>query len=243
MTLDEILPDLRRQAADVRHAETGVWAAAVLRERISAGQLAPGAKLSEEALSEVLGVSRNTLREAFATLAAEHIVTRIPNRGVFVTLPTADGVREIYRARRILEPAALLWGSDLDTGDLHAAVGRAGAARAAGDVAAMASANQDFHAGVVALAQSARLNQQMAHVLAEMRLVFHSMAVDPGFHAPYIDVNARMLELFEAGERAEAAALMVNYLAEAEHQVLTAQRAARGESAQARRNRVGDYLK
>ena len=109
MTLEDILTDLRQQSAEVRHAETGTWVASVLRERIAAGQLAPGAKLAEEALGEVLGVSRNTLREAFSTLAAEHVVTRIPNRGVFVAQPTADDIREIYRVRRFLEPAALLW--------------------------------------------------------------------------------------------------------------------------------------
>ena len=222
MTLDEILPDLRRQSADVRHAETGLWAASMLRERISAGQLAPGAKLSEEPLCEVLGVSRNTLREAFATLARERVVTRIPNRGVFVTRPTADDIREIYRVRRFLEPAALAWSIEPKTDALHAAIARARVARRAGSVPGMASANQDFHAGVVALAGSERLNVQMAQVLAEMRLVFHSMVADPLFHAPYVDENADMLERFEAGKRSEAAALMVAYLECAERQLLEA---------------------
>ncbi|MDJ0351014.1 GntR family transcriptional regulator [Cryobacterium sp. PH29-G1] len=222
MTLDEILPDLRRQSADVRHAETGLWAASMLRERISAGQLAPGAKLSEEPLCEVLGVSRNTLREAFATLARERVVTRIPNRGVFVTRPTADDIREIYRVRRFLEPAALAWSIEPKTDALHAAIARARVARRAGSVPGMASANQDFHAAIVALTGSERLTQQMTQVLAEMRLVFHSMEDDPLFHAPYIDDNAVILDTFEAGERAAAAALLVDYLHGAEQQLLAA---------------------
>ena len=222
MTLDEILPDLRRQSVDVRHAETGLWAASMLRDRISAGQLAPGAKLSEEPLCEVLGVSRNTLREAFATLAGEHVVTRIPNRGVFVARPTADDIREIYRVRRFLEPAALTWSTASTTDALHAAIARARAARRAGSGSGMASANQDFHAGIVALTGSDRLNAQMTQVLAEMRLVFHSMVADPLFHAPYIDDNAVILEQLEAGDRPAAAALMVDYLRRAEQQLLEA---------------------
>ena len=222
MNLDEILPDLRRQSLDVRHAETGLWAASMLRDRISAGQLAPGAKLSEEPLCEVLGVSRNTLREAFATLAREHVVTRIPNRGVFVTRPTDDDIREIYRVRRFLEPAALTWSAESNTDALHAAIARARVARSAGSVPGMASANQDFHAAIVALTESDRLNLQMTQVLAEMRLVFHSMVADPLFHAPYIDENAVILERFEAGERSTAAALMVDYLRHAEAQLLEA---------------------
>lgn len=226
MTLDEILSDLRRQTAGVRHAETGSWVASVLRDRIGAGQLAPGAKLSEEALCDVLGVSRNTLREAFSTLAAEHIVTRIPNRGVFVSRPTADDIREIYRVRRFLEPAALLWTQQTDAPLLHAAVSRARKARAANSVAGMATANQDFHAAVVGLAGSERLSLQMDQVLAEMRLVFHSMAADPAFHEPYIERNAEILCLFEAGDRAGAVAALADYLDRAEERLLAAHAAA-----------------
>jgi DNA-binding GntR family transcriptional regulator len=226
MTLDEILSDLRRQTSGVRHAETGSWVASVLRERIGAGQLAPGAKLSEEALCDVLGVSRNTLREAFSTLAAEHIIARIPNRGVFVARPSADDIREIYRVRRFLEPAALLWTTQTDAPLLRAAVARARAARDANSVAGMATANQDFHAAIVALTGSERLTLQMDQVLAEMRLVFHSMAADPEFHAPYIERNAEIVGLFEAGDRAGAVSALGDYLDRAEARLLAAHAAA-----------------
>ncbi|MET0872118.1 MAG: winged helix-turn-helix domain-containing protein, partial [Paeniglutamicibacter terrestris] len=72
------------------HAHTGAWVAAVLRARIAEGQLLPGAKLSEQVISGELGISRNTLREAFGVLDQELIITRIPTRGVFVASPGAD---------------------------------------------------------------------------------------------------------------------------------------------------------
>ncbi|TFB53267.1 GntR family transcriptional regulator [Cryobacterium tagatosivorans] len=222
MTLEDILAELRLQREGARHAETGMWVASVLRERIAAGQLAPGSKLSEEALGEALGVSRNTLREAFSALAAEHVVTRIPNRGVYVARPSADDIREIYRVRRYLEPAALAWSPATDVTPLRLAVERSRAAREAGSVTGMADANQAFHAGVVELAGSERLTLLMKQVLAEMRLVFHSMAADPVFHAPYVEDNARIVELLGAGQRAEAAELMADYLRRAEAQLLAA---------------------
>ena len=222
MTLEETLAELRLQREGARHAETGMWVASVLRERIGAGQLAPGSKLSEEALGEALGVSRNTLREAFSTLAVEHVVTRLPNRGVYVARPTADDVREIYRVRRYLEPAALAWSPETDISVLRHTVERSRAAREAGSVAGMADANQAFHAGVVGLAGSERLTLLMEQVLAEMRLVFHSMAADPVFHAPYVEDNARIVELLDSGEHAEASALMTDYLRRAEEQLLAA---------------------
>ena len=72
--------------------QASAHAADRLRTMIADGALAPGAKLSEQALSGELGISRNTLREAFAMLAAENLVARLPNRGGFVTDPTADDV-------------------------------------------------------------------------------------------------------------------------------------------------------
>ena len=79
----------------------------LLRERISAGGLPPGTQLAEHAMAETLGVSRNTLREAFRLLAHEGLVVHRPHRGVFVhTLEAAD-VRDIYATRRLVECAAV----------------------------------------------------------------------------------------------------------------------------------------
>ena len=225
MTLAETLADLRHHTATARHAETGQWVSGVLRDRIAAGHLPPGTKLPEESLCDALGVSRNTLREAFATLSAERVVTRIPNKGVFVARPTADDIREIYRVRRYLEPGALaftpaqeLTSARLD--GLRRAVLRAQHARETGSVPGMAGANPEFHAGVVALAGSDRLDLLMAQVLAEMRLVFHSMADKATFHAAYVDDNARIIELLAAGRATDAAALLTGYLHRAETQLL-----------------------
>lgn len=102
------------RGSEAVHAHTAAWVVEVLRTKIAEGLLLPGAKLSEQALAQTFGISRNTLREAFTVLADEHIVTRIPNRGVLVASPGPDGVREIYRVRRILEPAAIRWASGID---------------------------------------------------------------------------------------------------------------------------------
>lgn len=222
MTFEAVLEELRQLAKGETHAHTGLWVSAQLRERISAGQLAPGTKLSEEALGDALGVSRNTLREAFTSLNAEHIIARIPNRGVFVARPSAEDVREIYRVRRYVEPAAILWQEPVPVDDLQAIVAEGQQARSRGDVAGMAAANQEFHRAVVARAGSGRLDALMAQVLAEMRLVFHAMGSDPAFHEPYLADNVRLIELMASGENAAAAEFMRQYLDRAEAQLLEA---------------------
>lgn len=209
-------------AGQATHAHTGAWVAAQLRQRISAGQLRPGAKLSEQSLSEALGVSRNTLREAFTVLAGESVVHRIPNRGVFVAAPGADDVREIYRVRRMIESAAVLWGevqpASLDK--LDTIIDRARAALAAGSVQGMADANQELHQGLVALSGSASLQELMERVLAEMRLVFHAMATTPDFHRHYVERNAALVAQIRAGRREKAVEELRSYLDGAEQELL-----------------------
>lgn len=62
-----------------------------LRQMLVEGRIAPGAKLNERELCEVLQVSRTPLREAIKMLAAEGLVELLPNRGaIAVELTEAD---------------------------------------------------------------------------------------------------------------------------------------------------------
>lgn len=62
-----------------------------LRQMLVENRIAPGAKLNERELSEVLHVSRTPLREAIKMLAAEGLVELLPNRGaIAVALNEAD---------------------------------------------------------------------------------------------------------------------------------------------------------
>lgn len=205
---------------EATHAHTGAWVASVLRTRIAEGQLRPGSKLSEQSLAQALGVSRNTLREAFTVLGNELILTRIPNRGVFVASPGMDDVREIYAVRRMIEPAALQWGPELNVPGLERIVKRARAALASGKIEAMADANQRFHEEVVRASGSAQLQELMTRVLAQMRLVFHAMSDAPDFHSHYVELNASLVDLLRAGERDQAAQALRGYLDTAETELL-----------------------
>ena len=62
-----------------------------LRQMLVEGRIAPGAKLNERELSELLAVSRTPLREAIKMLAAEGLVELLPHRGaIAVALSEAD---------------------------------------------------------------------------------------------------------------------------------------------------------
>lgn len=204
------------------HAETASWAADRLRERIARGRLLPGEKLPEQSLADELGLSRNTLRVAFTQLQGEGLVDRIPNRGVFVARPTAEDVREIYRVRRVVEPAAVRWGAlpDAAVSRMEGIVATARQARDARDVPAMAAANDALHREVVAMTGSETLGEVMHRVMARTRLVFLGMANVPGFHSHYVDGNAALVKLLRAGDREAAADGLRHYLDAAEAELL-----------------------
>ncbi|MEU1619764.1 GntR family transcriptional regulator [Streptomyces sp. NPDC005722] len=196
--------------------------AAVLRTRISEGRLPPGGKLAEDVVAGALGVSRNTLREAFRLLTHEKLLVHELNRGVFVRVLTAADVADIYRVRRVVE-CSVIRGLGAGPYDLSAAADAvAEGERAAGGArwVELGTADIHFHQALVDLARSPRLTGLMTGVLAELRLAFHTMDDPREFHEPYLDGNREILAALEAADPAGAELLLTSYLDRAEAQLL-----------------------
>ncbi|MYL23495.1 GntR family transcriptional regulator [Vreelandella massiliensis] len=66
-------------------------------------RLKPGARLREDALAEVFGISRTGIRKILQRLALEQLVTLTPRRGASVTRPTADEAKDVFDARQLVE--------------------------------------------------------------------------------------------------------------------------------------------
>ena len=195
-----------------------------VREKIVHGEFAPGQRLSEAALSDSLEISRNTLREAFRMLTKEGLLKHEPNRGVSVAVPSIAAIIDIYRVRRLIECQALAQAYPRHPARkrLREAVDKALRCRGEGDWRGVGTANMEFHKAIVALADSERLNDMFTHLLAELRLAF-GLLDDPEFlHAPYVDSNVKIIDLFEAGHPQEAAAALGDYLVHSERIVLAA---------------------
>ncbi len=65
-----------------------------LRAMIVSNDVAPGTRLNERELTELLGVSRTPLREAFKTLAAEGLIALMPNRGAMVSMLDRERIQQ-----------------------------------------------------------------------------------------------------------------------------------------------------
>ncbi|MEU4201511.1 GntR family transcriptional regulator [Streptomyces sp. NPDC039022] len=195
-------------------SSTAERVADILRDRITEGYFPPGARLSEESIGGALGVSRNTLREAFRLLTHERLLVHQLNRGVFVRIVTVADLDDIYRVRTLVECAAVR-----SLGEPPHPVGAMEAAVVAGETAFeerawrdLGTANLRFHQAVVGLAGSPRTDELMRGVLAELRLVFHVMDDPRRFHAPYLTRNRQILEELQAGNGAAAELLLESYL-------------------------------
>lgn len=193
-----------------------------LREKITQGEFAPGQRLSEQALSDSFGISRNTLREVFRMLTKDGLVKHSPNRGVFVAVPSIASIIDIYRVRRLIECQALAQAYPRHPAKkkMREAVERSTRCRDSGDWVGVGTANMAFHMAIVELADSERLNLLFAPVLAELRLAFGLLQDAEFLHAPYVDINIKILELAEAGEYARSAAALNDYLVNSERIVL-----------------------
>lgn len=78
-----------------------------LAEAVLDQRLAPGQRLREDELGQAFGVSRTRIRQVLIRLASEDLVTLVPNAGARVAEPTPDEAREVFGARRLIEPELL----------------------------------------------------------------------------------------------------------------------------------------
>lgn len=72
---------------------------------IAEHRLLPGARLVEDQLGEVFGVSRMRIRSVLHSLARDKVVTIHRNRGAAVAYPTVKEAKEVFAARRVIEVA------------------------------------------------------------------------------------------------------------------------------------------
>lgn len=222
MTGTDLVDVLAHAAASLHGATTAEQAAETMRRHIAAGALMPGTRLREEAVAAALGVSRNTVREAFRLLAHQRLVGHALHRGVYVRTLSAKDVRELFATRRLIQPlgidAALRDPALRDALDeqVHAAV----QAASAGDWTAVGTANMAFHLVMVTGCGSGHVTAMFEQVVAELRLAFLRMPDVQDLHEPYIDGNRRLVELLAADRRDAALAELAGYLDAAEQQLL-----------------------
>lgn len=201
----------------VKRAESlGAQVARVLRQRIVRGDLAPGTRITEEALAEEFDVSRGPIRDALTQLSFENLVEVQRPRGVYITGLTKDDVDQLYSLRGALEQLALSRAMRVDDASrwapMAAAVGRMGAAADAGDHAAFVTADLDFHSQIYALADHPRLEGAWSQYLPTFAALLEvTINHDEDLHESSGD-HFTLMDVMRTGTPAEASAVLAAHL-------------------------------
>ncbi|MBZ5738009.1 GntR family transcriptional regulator [Nocardioides mangrovi] len=199
-----------------------------LRRAVFDGELESGTPLREVALAESLGVSRPTVREALGILVAEGLAVREPNRGVAISTPEGDSVRDICRARWVLEGAGVRRWPDADETLRDAVrtslVAYTSAVRSGASYQELNERHLAFHVSLVGLTGSPRLVAMADSLMVELKLALAQVDRIRRNAHDQADSHTALVMLLERGDVTGAADFLERHLADAEASILDALR-------------------
>ncbi len=197
-----------------------------LRRSLFEGELDPGTPLREVALAAALGVSRSTVREALGMLVAEGLADRVPNKGTQVRRLDPEQVRDVCRARVVIETAGIRrWNeaSEALRDDVRRSL-QAFSELTGTDysAAAFTAAHLEIHRALSALTGSERLVAVAESLHAEVRLALAHVDRQRGNAAEQVHSHADLLSLLERSDLEAAADELAEHLGGAETSMMEA---------------------
>lgn len=181
-----------------------------MQELIISRQLAPGQHLVESELAEMLGVSRQPIREALQLLNSEGWVELRPGYGAFVHAPADTEVDQLLAVRSVLEGesarlAAQHAGAE-GVARLRQICGDGEAALAADDIDGMVAANAELHRAVTELSGNQVLLDFVMQVDRRVRWYYMPIARQRGKES--WQEHARLIDAIDKGDADRAARIM-----------------------------------
>lgn len=158
-------------ASAPRSADRKLAVAEILRQRILTMELAPGAALDEQALSEEFGLSRPPLRELMRQMAAEGYIELEANRAARVASMNYQSLRNFFLAAPLLYTAttklAALEATAAEIASLKAIQAQFRQAVSQGDVDSRVYYNDQFHLAIGKMAHNAYLLPSLNRLLID----------------------------------------------------------------------------
>lgn len=203
----------------IHRTSTSDQVADLIRQRVLSGEFSPGTRLPEVVLAQSMGISRNTLREGVGQLVAEGVLTRNVHKGVVVTAPTVQDVREIFTIRRLLEVEAVR-SSRTDLVDAISVIERdLEGALESGDYQTIVTLDLRFHKAIVDSLGNARLSAFFANTLAELRLALYRLDADEQSFS-WIEDHRAVRELLASRDRRGAVRILKAHLSATERELV-----------------------
>lgn len=187
-----------------------------LRELVVGGTYPPGTQLSEVDLAERFGVSRGPIREGLQRLVQEGLLRSEPHRGVFIPTMDEEDVRDIYRAREVIECAAVrivMSGSAVQSivASLRQIVAGLDEAHRQERWGRMAELDMRFHLELVRGAGSERLDRMYASLIDETRVLLN-LTTSYSSHEGLVSGHAAITDALASGDPVKAEATVHEHL-------------------------------
>lgn len=191
----------------------------LMYDKIVAGlteqRIPPGTRLREEKLAVLFEVSRTQVRKVLHRLELEGLVKREPNRGVTVVSPDQGETREIFEARRLIEPwvVARLCGHCSKRGvlGLRRIVRDEQLAHDAGDRRTAVRLSGEFHRALAAAAGNRAIAKSMDELTLRTCLAILANQAPTGA-ACRDDEHEKIVDAVARGDVKLASRLMVAHL-------------------------------
>lgn len=178
-------------------------------------RLPPGTKLSESALCEAFGVGRMRIRRCLLLLSSRDVVELHANRGAFVATPTAEQAREVFEARKALEPtiARLAVGraTEADIEMLERHLEAEHRAHDAGNRHEAIRLSGQFHLMLAQIAGNSVMQRMMKELVTRTSLIIGIFS-EPGLHNCRDDEHEKIAAAFRHRSADSAARLMSAHL-------------------------------
>lgn len=182
-------------------------------------RLPPGTKLSEAMLCDVFGVGRAKVRRSLVVLAGREIVELHANRGAFVAQPTPEQARDVFDARRAIEPgivrAAAARSRPQDVRRLEEHLEAEEKSHGHRDRRHAIRLSGHFHVLLAEIAGNRVLERIVAELITRTSLII-GMFGGAGTDNCRSDEHVRMLQAIRAHDEATGAKLMFEHLAHIE---------------------------
>lgn len=185
-------------------------------------RLKPGTKLGEDRLATIFGTNRARIREALARLAHELMVELIPQRGAFVARPTVEQARDVFEARRLIEPALIrrliAHPDPSKLQRLRAHLAREAEARTQQDTRAIIRLSGEFHQLIAQLAGNGALERAMRE-LSVLTCLIISLYDAPTSTSCRVDEHEQIVDAIERGDVRLAEKVVLTHLRHIEDSV------------------------
>ncbi len=196
-----------------------------LRQDILEMILPPGEPLDETRLSLRFGMSRTPVREALVRLAAEGLVTTLPNRNTIVTPIDFSAVPVYFDALtlmyRVTTRLAATRRTDADIAAIRLQQAAYTRAVAAADALAMISVNRDFHLAIAEAGRNHYYTDLFRRLLGEggrlLRLYYSSF--DDRLPREFVDEHDAIIDAIVARDAEAADSLAVAHAAQVIRQI------------------------